>query len=44
MGAVTGYGEIRLLRGILETDDAHGLYKRYGFCLEEGKYMSKKIG
>jgi len=41
MEAVTKHDNLRSLRGILATDDTHGLYKQYGFCSDEGRYMCR---
>jgi len=42
MKAITQHDELRSLRGILETDDAHDLYKQYDFYFDDGKYMIRK--
>jgi GNAT superfamily N-acetyltransferase len=34
--------ELKGLRGILCTSDAHGLYEQYGFARVEGKFMARK--
>ncbi|MCL1846857.1 MAG: GNAT family N-acetyltransferase [Coriobacteriia bacterium] len=40
--AAVGHESIRGLKGRLETNDAHGLYERFGFRAVEGKYMVKR--
>lgn len=40
--AVTSHEELRLLKGMLVTDDAHELYSRFGFEAENGRYMRRK--
>ena len=42
MKAITTHEDLKLLRGILETDDAHGLYEQYGFVSDGKKYMCRK--
>ena len=41
MEAITKHDNLSSIRGILETDDAHGLYKQYGFYSDEKKYMRR---
>lgn len=38
---ITNDGEIKKLRGILVTKDAHGLYEKYGFLKSGDKFMEK---
>lgn len=42
MEHIMGTGEFDGLKGILATEDAHGLYKQYGFIKEPHKFMIKK--
>ncbi len=35
---------VRSLRGILATGEAHGLYSRFGFELNDKKFMERKAG
>lgn len=39
MKCITETPEIRHLRGMLATKDAHGLYKKFGFETVNGKFM-----
>ncbi|AGF56138.1 putative GNAT family N-acyltransferase [Clostridium saccharoperbutylacetonicum] len=40
---VTNDVDLKNLRGLLLTKDAHGLYKQYGFEREREKFMQKPI-
>lgn len=42
MEHIVGTGELDGLKGILATEDAHGLYEQYGFIKEPRKFMMKK--
>lgn len=42
METIEGMPEIRGLRGMLATKDAHGLYRKYGFQDGGTTYMSKQ--
>ncbi|WP_459481641.1 GNAT family N-acetyltransferase [Clostridium saccharoperbutylacetonicum] len=41
---ITNDIELKNLRGLLLTKDAHGLYKQYGFERDTEKFMQKPIG
>ena len=41
--AITKHDDLKTLRGILETRDAHGLYSQYGFIRDGEKYMCRRI-
>lgn len=42
MSAVTEHPQLCSITGILATDDAHGLYARYGFVSEDGRFMRRR--
>jgi len=41
IGFICGYEQLSVLRGILFTDDAHGLYERYGFVRVPDEAMTR---
>ncbi|MEW5785961.1 MAG: GNAT family N-acetyltransferase [Bacillota bacterium] len=39
---ITGYEELKFLKGILATADAHQLYEQFGFVREPDKFMVRR--